>query len=156
MDHEFGTSFLEREQQGWDWFSIQLDDGTDLMLFQLRRTDGSHDQHSSGTLLDALGAAAPIQVGDFTLEPGASWRSPASGASYPIKWRLSIPKQGLDLTVRAAIENQELRTDESTGVTYWEGSIEVEGTHQGRAVRGRGYLEMTGYAGTAMGLVLEK
>jgi predicted secreted hydrolase len=155
MDHEFGTSFLEKEQQGWDWFSLQLDDGTDLMLFQLRRADGSRDEHSSGTLVEASGAVAPVSRSDFRLEPGASWRSPASGASYPIAWRIAIPKEELALTVRAATPNQELRTDQSTGVTYWEGAVEVTGTRAGRAVRGRGYLEMTGYAGGAMGALLQ-
>lgn len=154
MDHEFGTSFLEPEQVGWDWFSVQLDDGTDLMLFQLRRKDGSRDPHSSGTLVDAAGATTPVAPDEFALAPGRTWTSPASGAAYPVEWRVTDPARGLDLTVRAAVDDQELRTGASTGVTYWEGSVTVEGTRDGRPVAGRGYLEMTGYTGQAMGVLL--
>ncbi len=151
MDHEFGTSFLEPQQLGWDWFSIQLDDGTDLMLFQLRRTDGSRDVHSSGTLVDAAGRPVGIRTGDFDLQPGRRWRSSSSGATYPVHWRVTLPSCGIDLNVDAALDDQELRTTESMGITYWEGAIEVTGVREGRPARGRGYLEMTGYAGLAMG-----
>ncbi len=155
MDHEFGTSFLEPEQRGWDWFSIQLDDGPDLMLFQLRRVDGSRDVHSSGTFVDAGGATTPIAPGAFDLASGARWTSPATGARYPVEWRVTVPGRALDLTVRAAVDDQELRTERSTGVSYWEGSVTVEGTRDGRPVRGRGYLEMTGYAAESMGALLQ-
>ena len=155
MDHEFSTSFLEKHHMGWDWFSIQLDDGTDLMFFQLRGTDGSRSRESSGTIVDRSGRALSLQRSDFTLQTGALWQSPASGARYPIEWRVQIPGQSIGLVVRAALEDQELRTEQSTGVTYWEGSIEVTGTNHGRSVRGRGYLEMTGYAGTPMGTILD-
>jgi len=150
MDHEFGTSFLEKEQTGWDWFSLQFEDGSDLMLFQLRRSDGSLDRHSSGTSIGANGKSTPLGAGDFTLRPGKAWRSEASGASYPIAWELDVPRQGLQLRVGTPVENQELRTERSTGVTYWEGAVEVQGTRAGQAMRGRGYLEMTGYAGQAI------
>jgi predicted secreted hydrolase len=154
MDHEFGTSFLEPDQRGWDWFSIQLDDGTDLMLFQIRRDDGSRDPHSSGTFVAVSGAASAIGPGDFALEPGAAWTSPGSGASYPLTWKVNIFTHDLELEVRAALEDQELRTERSTNVTYWEGAVEVAGTRGGRPVTGRGYLEMTGYSGASMGTVL--
>jgi len=150
MDHEFGTSFLEAGQVGWDWFSIQLDEGTDLMLFQMRRGDGRPDAHSSGTVVDAAGRAAPVGAGDFRLRAGDTWTSPRSGARYPIAWTISIPGRALTLDVRAAVAGQELRTERSTGVTYWEGAIDVTGTLGGRQVRGRGYLEMTGYSGAPM------
>jgi predicted secreted hydrolase len=150
MDHEFGTSFLEKAQTGWDWFSLQLDDGSDLMLFQLRRADGTLDQHSSGTWIGANGKGVPIGVDDFALQPGATWRSGASGASYPVTWEMEVPKQDLRLRLGTRVENQELRTERSTGVTYWEGAVEVQGTRAGRPVRGRGYLEMTGYAGQSI------
>jgi predicted secreted hydrolase len=154
MDHEFGTSFLEPEQQGWDWFSIQLDDGTDLMVFQLRRKDGSRDARSSGTLVDASGAAVSVAPDELDLAPGRVWRSPASGAAYPTEWRVRVPSRGLDLTVRAALDDQELRTERSAGVAYWEGAVTIEGTRDGRPVAGRGYLEMTGYVGEAMGEIM--
>ena len=151
MDHEFGTSFLEREQIGWDWFALQLDSGQDLMVFQLRRSDGRRDPNSSGTLLDASGKPRALDRSDFSLEPVRTWRSPHSGAGYPIQWRLRLPRQGLSLTVTAAQPDQELRTRWSTGVTYWEGAVVVTGTRGIDPVSGRGYLEMTGYAGQSMG-----
>jgi predicted secreted hydrolase len=155
MDHEFGTSALEPEQLGWDWFSIQLEDGRDLMIFRLRRADGSIDPRSSGTLVEPDGSTRSITLeSGFNLEPGRTWTSPTSRARYPIVWTVRVPGSALDLSVTAAVENQELHTEQSTGVTYWEGAIDVAGTSRGRPVRGRGYLEMTGYAGKSMGNVM--
>lgn len=151
MDHEFGTSFLETEQIGWDWFALQLDSGQDLMLFQLRRSDGRLDPHSGGTLLEASGQSRALGRSDFTMEPVRTWQSPHSGARYPIQWRLNLPGQRLRLTVTAAQADQELRTPRSTQVTYWEGAVVVTGTRGADPVAGRGYLEMTGYAGRSMG-----
>jgi len=155
MDHEFGTSFLEDEQVGWDWFSIQLEDGRDLMLFEIRRRDGSIDPRSSGTLIEADGSVVHLSFEDFSLAPGRMWRSSNSGASYPIAWKVEVPRYGLRLNVTAAFEDQELRTLDSTGVTYWEGSVATEGVSGDKRIRGRGYLEMTGYAGQSMGGILQ-
>jgi predicted secreted hydrolase len=146
MDHEFGTSFLEPEQQGWDWLSIQLDDQRELMLYQLRRADGTRDPRSSGTLVDAQGKALHLAAAEFTLAPGRTYRAP-SGAVYPASWTVSIPSRQIALAVATPLENQELATT-AAGVTYWEGLIDVRGTAAGRAVQGRGYLEMTGYKGS--------
>ena len=154
MDHEFGTSFLEAEASGWDWFSVQLDDGRELMLFEIRRRDGQIDPRSSGTLVDRDGQATPIRFGEFALASSDVWRSPASGAEYPTAWTIDLPRLQLRLATRAAFAEQEMRTPESTGVTYWEGSINVTGTAEGKPVAGRGYLEMTGYAGQNMGTIL--
>jgi predicted secreted hydrolase len=154
MDHEWGTSFLEPGQVGWDWFSIQLEDGSDLMLFQIRRSDGSADPFASGTVVDAAGRATHLGPGDFVLRPGTTWTSAGSGARYPIAWRVSVLSMGLDAEVRAAFPAQEMRTGSSGSVTYWEGAIDVSGTRGGRPVRGRGYLEMTGYTGRPMSEVL--
>ncbi|MFY9611363.1 MAG: lipocalin-like domain-containing protein [Blastocatellia bacterium] len=151
MDHEFGSSFLEVEQAGWDWFSIQLEDGRDLMVFQIRRGDGTIDPHSGGTVIEADGRTTHIGRDGLKLIPGATWRSPASGASYPTVWTIELPRYALRLRARAAFDDQELRTTESTGVTYWEGSVVIEGSSSEKPVRGRGYLEMTGYAGASMG-----
>jgi predicted secreted hydrolase len=152
MDHEFGTSFLEPQQIGWDWFSIQLDDGSDLMIFQLRRADGSIDPRSSGTLVEPDGRTTPITLeSGFRLEPGRVWKSPASGSQYPIAWTVRLPRANITLSVSAALDDQELHTERSTGVTYWEGAIDVTGQVRGHVVKGRGYLEMTGYSGTPMG-----
>jgi predicted secreted hydrolase len=155
MDHEFGTSFLEDEQVGWDWFSIQLEDGRDLMLFEIRRRDGSIDPRSSGTLIEADGPVVHLSFEDFSLAPGRMWRSSNSGASYPIAWKVELPRYGLRLNVTAAFEDQELRTPDSTAVTYWEGSVATEGAAGDKKIRGRGYLEMTGYAGQSMGGILQ-
>lgn len=154
MDHEFGTSYLEQGQLGWDWFSIQLEDGSELMLYRFRRQDGSRDPLSSGTLIAANGQTTSLKFNEFELTPQQEWRS-ASGATYPVEWRVQVPARGLDLTVRAALDKQEMRTEGSTGVSYWEGAVIVTGTAQQQAVVGRGYLEMTGYAGVAMGAVMQ-
>ncbi len=165
MDHEFSTSVLEPGQQGWDWLSMQLSDGRELMIYRLRRGDGSIDPFSSGTLVEPDGRAIPIvleasrrrgsdRLVGFTLEPGRGWRSPASGATYPLAWTVRVPEADATLHVTPALDDQELRTAQSTGITYWEGAIDVGGTLRGRAVTGRGYLELTGYAGAAMGRVV--
>jgi predicted secreted hydrolase len=145
MDHEFGTSFLEPGQRGWDWLSIQLADGRDLMLYQLRRGDGSRDPRSSGTLVGAGGRTTHLTVNDFSLTPGRRTFHAANGAVYPIEWTITIPSQKIDLHVTSPLENQELDLGRSTGVAYWEGAIDVSGRSADRAVNGRGYLEMTGY-----------
>ena len=156
MDHEFGTSFLEEQQVGWDWLSIQLDDRRELMIYQLRRADGSIDPRSIGTLIEADGRARHIPFGEFTLRPaGANWRSEASGATYSTEWQIELPGFDMRLRVKAAFEAQEMRTGDSTGVTYWEGSIIVDGAGRGQPLRGRGYLEMTGYSGQTMGAILQ-
>jgi predicted secreted hydrolase len=150
MDHEFGTSFLEKNQQGWDWFSLQLADGTDLMMFQLRRVDGTLDPQSSGTIVQPGQPNRRLTAKDFAVTPGRLWTSPVSGARYPVEWRVSVPSEGLDLRVRPVVDSQEL-TGARSGVSYWEGAIDVEGTRAGQPAAGRGYLEMTGYAGRALG-----
>jgi predicted secreted hydrolase len=147
MDHEFGTSFLEPEQQGWDWLSMQLSDGRELMLYQLRRGDGSRDPRSSGTLVERDGRTTHLTAEDFTLKAtGLTYRAP-SGATYPIRWSIDVPRAKLTLDVTTPQENQELST-EGAGVHYWEGLIDVRGTAAGSAISGRGYLEMTGYRGS--------
>jgi predicted secreted hydrolase len=156
MDHEFGTSFLEESQTGWDWFSVQLDDNRELMMFQIRRADGSIDSRSSGTLIEADGRAVHIPFGEFNLKPtGKSWRSEASGATYPTEWLIELPRFDLRLNVKAAFEDQELRTTQSTAVTYWEGSVDIDDANGGGKVKGRGYLEMTGYSGQNMGAIFQ-
>ena len=149
MDHEFGSSFLEPGQVGWDWFSIQLDGGRDIMLVELRRSDGSIDPYSNGTIVDAAGKAQHLKFGDFSLVPGKTWRSSNSGATYPLGWTVDIAAERIHLEVEAAIQDQELRTASTTGVTYWEGSVNIAGDADGKPVHGRGYLEMTGYANSA-------
>ena len=147
MDHEFGTSFLEPEQQGWDWLSLQLGDGRELMLYQLRRSDGSRDPRSSGTIVDARGRPTHLGAADFTMtKAGPSFRS-ESGATYPTAWTVEIPSAGLTLAVTTPLQNQELVTP-AANIAYWEGLVDVTGTSGGSPVSGRGYLEMTGYKGS--------
>ena len=150
MDHEFGTTFLERTQAGWDWFSLQLDDGSELMVFRLRDRNGVADVRSSGTLIGRDGRTRALEASAFALEPGRTWRSPVTKAAYPVEWRVRVPGERLDLRVRATLDAQELNGLASQ-LAYWEGAIDVEGTRDGATLRGRGYLEMTGYAGRAMG-----
>lgn len=144
MDHEFGTSFLEPEQQGWDWLSLQLDDGRELMLYQLRRSDGTRDPRSSGTIVDAQGRASTLSAGEFSLRPAGPTFKGSSGASYPIAWDVAVPGAQIALRVTTPLPDQELVT-EGANIAYWEGMIEVSGTSAGRTLSGRGYLEMTGY-----------
>lgn len=153
MDHEFGTTFLETGQRGWDWFALQLTDGRDLMLYRFRRGDGSFDPQSSGTLVNADGSSTPLTAEDFTLEPGRDWSSRVTGARYPIEWRVRVPKASLDLQITTPVDDQELHTAGS-GVNYWEGAVDGRGTAAGRPVTARGYLEMTGYSGRNMADVL--
>ena len=150
MDHEFGTSFLEKSQAGWDWFAIQLDDRTDLMIYRLRGRGGSIDPHSSGTLLRAEGQTTRLDPSLFMLAPGRQWQSTTSGASYPVEWRIDVPGSGLALQVTPVVDAQELHAGLQTGIAYWEGAVDVSGTHDGEKVTGRGYLEMTGYSGRSM------
>ena len=146
MDHEFGSADLGPDLVGWDWFSMQLENGTDLMLYRLRRTDGSADPASSGTLVDRDGRTQHLTVKDFSMEPTAYWTSPKSTARYPQRWHIVIPSRHLDLDTIPQLAGQELVTSRSTQVTYWEGAIEVNGVAQGTAIKGQGYMELTGYA----------
>ncbi|MBX3123246.1 MAG: carotenoid 1,2-hydratase [Nitrospira sp.] len=146
MDHEFGSADLGQNVVGWDWFSLQLSDSTELMWYSLRRADGSSDPVSSGTLVLADGRAHALDAQDLSIEPLAHWTSPRSNGRYPQRWRLTSATMGLDVTVESLLADQELDTARSTGVTYWEGAVSVSGQVRGAPVTGRGYVEMTGYA----------
>jgi predicted secreted hydrolase len=146
MDHEFGSALLREDQKGWDWFSIQLDDDTELMLYQIRTTAGEPDVTSSGSFITESGDVILLRNQDFSIRPVDRWTSPRSGATYPMGWRIEVPSLGVRLDVRETLREQELITDRSTGVTYWEGAVDVSGRSGANAVRGRGYVEMTGYA----------
>ncbi len=147
MDHEFGTNQLGPEQLGWDWISLRLDSGQDLMLYRLRNRDGSVDAASHGTWVDAQGHAQPVRLNAASLAPQRWWISPATGGRYPVAWRIELPEQGLSLTLAPAFDGQELRPGRGLTFAYWEGAVTARGTHGGHAVQGEGYLELTGYAG---------
>ncbi len=144
FDHEWASNQLGAEQVGWDWFCVQFDDGTELMLYGLRRRDGSLDPQSSATLIAADGASTHLRRADFALRATDHWQSPRTKGLYPVGWEIEIPGRALKLKVATPLRDQEL----ALGViNYWEGAVRVSGTRNGRALRGSGYMELTGYAG---------
>jgi predicted secreted hydrolase len=145
MDHEFGSSALRESQQGWDWFSAQLDNETELMLYVIRRRDGTPDVTSSGSLITSDGTVIHLRREQLRVEPMARWRSPKSGATYPMGWRIAVPQFRIALTLTPRMQDQELVTRQSTQVTYWEGAVSASGSFANVAVSGEGYVEMTGY-----------
>jgi predicted secreted hydrolase len=142
MDREWSTSALGDDQVGWDWFSLQLDDGRDLMYYQLRTTDGSPSRFSEGVVVAEDGSSTPIHRDDVTLEVLRRWTTPDGTRSYPVRWRLQVPGHDLDLPIEATFPNQEM----NTSVRYWEGSVTIGGD-----TPGRGYVEMTGYGDSPAG-----
>jgi predicted secreted hydrolase len=149
FDHEWATNQLAPDQAGWDWFSLQLSDGTELMLYRMRLKNGHPDPASSGTFIPARGQPVYLKASDFILTPLDSWHSPATQAAYPIRWRVQIPRLKMDVQVSTPLDNQELALP---GIVYWEGLIHASGTSGGAPVTGHGYLELTGYAATLTGL----
>ena len=147
FDHEWGPGGMPAEAVGWDWFALQLDDGSDLMLYRIRGRGGAATAFSSGTLVSAAGESRTIAWKDVTFKETAFWKSPRSKARYPARWTLGVAPLGLSVTVTPLRPDQELVTERSTGVTYWEGACRVEGTRQGQPLTGRAYAELTGYAG---------
>ena len=145
MDHEFGSSQLRENQQGWDWFSIQLDNDSELMLYQIRRGDGTADPASSGSLVTSDGEVIHLRRDDMRITAAGSWKSPHSGATYPMGWHVAVPKFGIDLTLQPLLRDQELVTRSSTRITYWEGAVDVSGRAGNVGARGEGYVEITGY-----------
>lgn len=146
MDHEFGSNQLTEEQVGWDWFSVQLDNGCELMLYFMRRADGSYDPNSSGTFVDKSGKATHVSLAQFSQRAIGQWRSGHSGGVYPMGWVVKVPSLKLELNLTPSIDGQELVTKNSTGVTYWEGSTSVSGKVGSEPVTGKAYVEMTGYS----------
>lgn len=146
-DHEYSTSALASNQVGWDWFAIQLDDGSELKAFHIRQDDGSVDPFSAGSFVDPDGAVTYLSRDDFQVEVGKTWRSPRSGAEYPARWTLTVPSLGLRLELEPWLADQEL----NVSYNYWEGAVKVTGERAGQPVSGNGYVEMTGYAGSMQG-----
>jgi predicted secreted hydrolase len=136
LDREWSTSALGPEQEGWDWFALQLDDGRDLMYYQLRNDDGTASRFSEGVLVGPDGTTERIDRTDVRLEVLDTWTSPDGTHTYPVEWTLRVPSKDLDLRVRPLMPNQEL----DVSVRYWEGAVRVEGS-----ATGRGYVELTGY-----------
>jgi len=153
MDHEWSTSYLTGNQVGWDWFALQLGDGpsgeggSELMMFQIRKADGSVDPFAGGTLIAPDGTTRRLSGDDFQITVGATWRSPRSGATYPAAWTVTVPSAGLTLDIKPYLADQEL----NMSFTYWEGAVQIRGERAGHAISGSGYIEMTGYAGSMGG-----
>ena len=141
LDREWGSGALAADQQGWDWFALQLEDGSALMFYALRKRDGTRDPFSAGTWVDANGAARPLASSDVEIDALARWSSPRGG-SYPARWRLRLPALGLDLELEPVLADQEL----GTTPRYWEGAVDVTGRRGQQRISGRGYVELTGYA----------
>ena len=148
FDHEWSTSALGPGAVGWDWFSLQLDDGREVMFFRIRRGDGGVEPVSGGTLVEADGRTRRLGVEDVRIEVLDHWTSPESGAAYPSRWKLFVSVVGLELEVEPWLAGQEMRTS----FTYWEGAVRVGGTSGGRPISGNGYVELTGYRSSMQGV----
>jgi len=142
-DHEYGTSSLANNAVGWDWFSLQLSDGRELMYFQIRTEDGAIEPASSGSLILEDGVMRPLTRDDVQLKVLDQWTSPTTGGVYPTTWQLTIASQQIDLTITALIPNQEL----NVSMVYWEGAVSATGNAADTSITARGYVELTGYAG---------
>jgi predicted secreted hydrolase len=146
FDREWATNQLTAEQVGWNWFAIQFADGTDLMLYQIRRKDGTIDPYSVGKLIDPTGSGTDLSEDDFVLEPTRYWTGDDQHAKYPIGWRLRIPRLSIDVQITTPVPDQEL----NLAVRYWEGAIRANGIREGTPIHGVGYMELTGYAGAQL------
>ena len=145
MDREFGTWRTTDNQKGWDWFSLQLSTGAELMVYHLRDARGRPSPFSSGTFVDAEGRATHLTRADFALEATGEWQSPHTGATYPSGWSLRVPRFGIDVSVTPVLKDQELDTRGTTMIVYWEGACAVAGRHGDSDVEGRAYVELVGY-----------
>ena len=141
MDREWSTSGLGADVQGWDWFAVQLDDGRELMVYLLRRRDGTVDPFSAGSLVAPDGAVRALGAGDVRVETLAHWSSARSGVRYPARWRLTVPSAELRLDIEPRLADQELRVN----TRYWEGAVAVTGMAGAWSIRGHGYVELVGY-----------
>lgn len=147
FDHEWSTSALGSGAIGWDWFSLQLDDGRELMYFQIRRDDGTLEPVSGGTLIAADGSTQHLRSDEVVVEVLSTWRSPATGGQYPARWRFTVPSQALTLDIEPLIPDQEMRVS----FIYWEGAVRLSGQSGGVPLAGLGYVELTGYVESIAG-----
>jgi predicted secreted hydrolase len=141
MDREWSTTALAEEQLGWDWFALQLSNGSDIMYYQFRLRDGGVDPLSSGKVILDDGSTLALTPEDVQIQVLDYWKSPRGG-SYPSKWRMRIPSQATDLEITPYISDQEL----GVSVRYWEGAVRIRGTFKGQPISGNGYVELTGYS----------
>jgi len=147
MDHEFGSSWLDSEDEGWDWMAVQLDNEIDLMIYRIRRRDGSSNPYAIGSLVKRDGTLIELPFSEYSMTPVRYWKSEESGAEYPVEWKVEIPKYDAVFNVSARFDNQEMNLGgDDAASTYWEGAIGINGTWQGEETTGKGYLEMVGYS----------
>jgi len=147
FDHEFSTSLLGKDQVGWDWFCVQLDNHEEIMLYAMRDKSGAMDPVSEGTWVKADGTSERLEPGSFSIEKLGAWKSPQSGAIYPAGWHIVVPRHQADLTVMPAMADQELHLTKMGALDYWEGACAIQGNVDKAPVSGVGYTELTGYAG---------
>lgn len=147
FDHEWSTSALGQSVIGWNWFSLQLGDGRELMFYQFRMADGSVGPLSAGTLVEADGRTRYLKADEVIITVDRTWRSPATEAEYPARWRLVIPTAQIDLSIEPYLADQEMNLSS----VYWEGAVKFTGTSLGIAISGNGYIELTGYKGSLKG-----
>jgi predicted secreted hydrolase len=140
MDHEWSNSDLGRNENGWDWFSIQLNNNTEIMFYQLRNKDGGSSIYSEGTFIYENGTTGRLIPKEVKIEPVDYWESKIH-AKYPSGWKFSIPDRGIYLTLTPYIKNQELEVL----VNYWEGAVSIKGKYKNKEISGNGYVELTGY-----------
>lgn len=152
FDQEFGSNQLAPEQAGWDWFALHIGDGRDLMVYYLRKKDGSVEMESSGTLVERDGTSRHLNRSDIETTVLSYWKSEKSGGRYPAGWRIRVPAAAIDITVSPLVADQEMITTASTGITYWEGAVAGKATSLGKEVTVEGYVELTGYAGILGGV----
>ena len=141
MDHEWSTSALDSGQTGWDWFSIQLSNGYELMYYQIRNVDPDLAPQTTGSLVTPNGQKRDLDQGEVRLEVLEYWASPHTGARYPVQWTLAIPSEELEMDVTTVFDDQEM----TVSVQYYEGALPVSGKFRDEAIDGNGYIEMTGY-----------
>jgi predicted secreted hydrolase len=140
LDREWGSGALGSDQQGWDWFALQLNDGSALMFYALRKRSGERDAHSAGTWLAPDGKSLALSNDDVQIDSTAEWTSP-QGTRYPARWHVRVPKLALDVDIQPRLANQEL----NTSTRYWEGASLVKGTRENKTIEGKAYVELVGY-----------
>jgi predicted secreted hydrolase len=147
FDHEFSTSSLGKNQVGWDWFCLQLDDRQEIMFYAMRDKSGMMDPVSEGTWVKADGTSERLLPGSFSIEKLGTWKSPKSGAIYPAGWHIVVASHAADLTVTPSMADQELHLTKMGALDYWEGACSIRGSVAQARITGVGYTELTGYSG---------
>ncbi|HRV95663.1 MAG TPA: lipocalin family protein, partial [Anaerolineae bacterium] len=142
MDREWSTSILGKEAEGWDWFSLQLDDNREVMFYFIRRQDGSFDPVSAGIIVNPDGSTDYLTLADVEMTALDTWTSSHTDATYPAEWQFAVPQAGIDLHITPLLNDQEL----NVSFDYWEGAVQIEGSQSGY-----GYIELTGYVGSMQG-----